>query len=319
MFFGAIFVPISWMGATTTRVQEKRLTLRTAYTGLLLTLFLIAGGVSFFMTAVAQLSGRWETAFHPDGDHLLGPLYALLGLVYLLLASLTGGLAIQCYSYAMYGEISPYFQRLQALPAVTDAERKQNQEQAWRINRIYWSWLLGFAIVFAVVAWLDHSFFFVFLSGAWNNGFFAGLVILCILFGLAAVSLMVSLIPLAVLYVLLALVQARWGPPREPRVTLPANFPQTRSARFVVRVLNLFPLTRAMVTLFWLVILVLALGLAAFELHARLSSENWPRSSDAFFADLNATTRLALAVFYLLVSLLRLVWLAWDRRESIKA
>ncbi|HEV3438736.1 MAG TPA: protein kinase [Gemmata sp.] len=307
LFFVAILIPTFWMGNTVQRVQEKRITVRTAHTGIILTLLLIVGGVSFFMAAVTQLSGHWVDAFQLDSDHAFGLLYAVLGLIYLLIASLTGGLAIQCYSYATYGETAAFFERLQALPVVSETERKLQEERARRIIKISLCGLLGFGIVFVVVAYLDRSFHFIILTSFGPIGLF-------ILLGSAFLYLSVSLVLSMSLRLILALVEAKWGPPKQPWFILPTNFPQNWFNHFVARVCNLFPLRKASLFAFWLVILLTSLGLAAFELHTRLTSGNWPRSSNDHFGDGDSTGRLALAVFYVPVSLLCLVRMARSRQ-----
>ena len=68
------------------------------------------------MAAVAHFSEDWGAVSQMDDDHFPGLFYALLGLISLPLAILTGGLAIQCYTHAAYGEAVEFFERLQAIP-----------------------------------------------------------------------------------------------------------------------------------------------------------------------------------------------------------
>jgi hypothetical protein len=58
---------------------------------------------------------------------------------------------------------------------------------------------------------------------------------------------------------------------------------------------------------FWLVVLLAGMGLGAFELYARLASGDWPHSLAPLSTDFSSTTRLAVAVFYVPVSLARLL------------
>jgi hypothetical protein len=304
--FGSILLPALWLGATVGRVQQKRITVRTAHAGIALTLLLVAGGVYCFMSAVAQLAGHWEDAFRLD-PYQPGPVYALLGLLYFLLAVLTGGLAVKCYAHAAYGEAVAFFERLQAVP---EEERKRSDERATRFARSWRRWMLGFVAVLVVTAYLDGSFLASLLTGAWGGGWLKGFNSLLALFGLAISFLLLSLLPLPVLCLIVALADAKWGPAKQPWFVLAPADTQSRAIRFLARVFNLFPLSRAAAMTYWLILLLASLGLTAFELYARLAAGDWPRPRDAEPGDLNSTMLLALGAFYGSVSLLRLLRIA---------
>jgi serine/threonine protein kinase len=309
-----IFLPPFWLVAAIMRIQQNRITLRTAHTGIVLTLLLIGGGVYFFITAVAQLSGHWETFFQLNSPHGPGLLYALLGILCFIFATATGGIGIQFYTYATHGEAGAFIERIQALHAIEETDRKRNDERAIGSIKTSLRWLLCFGGVFALVIYLDGSFLLALLASSWKSGFLNGLTFTLATLFAAMLTLPVSLLPFTALYVILALIDAKWGPPKQPWFTLPPNLSQTRWGRSVTRVQNLIPLGRAAAFTFWLVILLTSLGLAGFELHKRLASGNWPRSLDAHFGDGNSTLLLTLAVFYVLESLLRLVWMARGKR-----
>lgn len=135
---------------------------------------------------------------------------------------------------------------------------------------------------------------------------------------LATLALMYSLLPVTLLYGLVAVADAKWRPARPPRFVLPPERAQTRWFRlsygFLNGVVNLFEPRRTATLAFWLVILVAGLGLAGYELYIRLASGNWPRSLDAHFAEVKSTGLLAVAVFYVVLGLLRLVRLARGSR-----
>jgi serine/threonine protein kinase len=304
--FASILLPALWLGAAVERVQQKRITVRTAHAGIALTLLLLAGGVYCFMSAVAQLSGHWEDVFRLD-PYQPGPIYALLGLLYLLIAVLTGGLAVKCYAHAAYGEAVAFFERLQAVP---EAEQKRSEERAKRFTRGWRRWLLGWVAVLVVTAYLDRSFLASLLTGAWGGGWLKGFSSLVALFGLAFSFLLLSLLPLAVLYLLVAVADAKWGPAKQPWFVVAPADAQSRAARFLARLFNLFPLSRAAAMTYWLIILLTALGVTAFELYARLAAGDWPRPRDADPGDLNSTMLLALGVFYGSVSFVRLLRIA---------
>src|SRR5262249_37518555 len=144
------------------------------------------------------------------------------------------------------------------------------------------------------------------------------------LFGLSASLLFLSLLPVGALYLGIAFVAAKWGPARQPRFTLPPGTPEdTRWGRFIIRVYNLFPPVRAASVTLWLVILLAGVGVGAVELHERFAAGNWPYpfSPEPFQIDpdrdLESTVCLALAAFYVPLSLLRLLRLAReDARRS---
>ncbi len=193
-------------------------------------------------------------------------------------------------------------------------------------------WALGMGIVFVVVGYLDGFFLVAALVSCWNNGQVkTALLGLATIFGFAQCPLLLSQVVLLLLYVIVALAAAKWGPPRKPWFVLPPGIPDERWRRFIARVCNMFPLSRGGVRTFWQVILLASLGLMAFELHRRFAGGGWPRSIDVLnsarrlrptanvpehlvesriTSDMVSTCLLAVAVFYVLVSLLRLVQLA---------
>jgi hypothetical protein len=135
----------------------------------------------------------------------------------------------------------------------------------------------------------------------------------------ALVHLYKSLLLLAVFYVIVALAEAKWGPAKEPWFKFPPDYPPASWTGFATRVNNLFPLGRKASFIFWIVVLLTSLGLTAFELQSRLSAGDWPRIGDEKhgvedYVDDSATGLLALAVFYGLVSMFRLVRMSMGRR-----
>ena len=180
-------------------------------------------------------------------------------------------------------------------------------------KRIAWTtlgWFLGLAILFAVIASLDRSFPYRLLIHSWDRGFGEGLNMLGVLSGVTVSYLVVSLLPFTVLYVIVALVDAKWGPPRQPWFTLPPGSPHPRRVRLMSRTFNLFPPGRVATFTFWLLVLLVGLGFAAAELHSRFASGNWPRPPVGHVGDGESTGNLAPATFYALVSMRRLVWRA---------
>ncbi len=288
-----LVLPGVWGWGTVIRIQEKRITLRTAHTGIALTLLLVAGGICWFIAAVAQ-----HSAF-----------LALPGLAALFFAFPTGALAVRCYTHVTYGEAVAYFDRLQAIP---EADQQRSKQRAKQFGRIVLHWLVGMTPLLAVVAYLDGN---AFLFPAGNSMEYEAVLASSMQLPFFALFyLEQSLVPVTLLYVIFALVEAKWGPPRQPRFVLPPETEQTRWRRFTARIVNLFPLSATAAFAFWLVILLAGLGLAGFELYVRLASGDWPRWIDAHFRDNESTGRLALAVFYVLESLLQLVRMARGRR-----
>ena len=53
-------LPFYWRAATLTRIQKRRVTLRTVHTGIALALLQIGGGVYCLMMTLADLSGHWD-------------------------------------------------------------------------------------------------------------------------------------------------------------------------------------------------------------------------------------------------------------------
>jgi serine/threonine protein kinase len=303
----AVNVPILWSFwwvATVNRIRDKRVTLRTAHTGIIVTVLLTGCGVIFFMTAVSQLSGHWGSLW-TNPLCQVGTGYLLVGQLSLLFGGLTGGLAVKCYVHAAYGEAVAHFEKLQAIPREPEVKGgKQSLLRMW----------IGLSIVLGVVYYLDDN------PGAFisRTGFFGRTdIILMSIIGLellavaAMVLLILSLLSLAPVQLLIALVQAKWGPARQPWFAPPAGTERTRWRRFIVN--NLPPLGRKAQVTFNLMILLAGLGLAAFELHKRLASGKWPRSygADSWFGI--STVLLALAVVYVLESLWGMVQIARGR------
>jgi serine/threonine protein kinase len=307
----------SWFGGTVQRIQKKRITTRRAHAGITLTLLLVGSGVLCFMAAVAEFAGHWDQIVQLDSDHLYGILCALWGFVSFSLAILTGPLAIKCYTHATYGEAVLYFELLQAVP---EEDQNRDEQRAKQFNRAFWRWLvgclLGFGVVFGAVAYFDGSIFLLLLTRSWDNGLLAGLGALVTFFGMTASLLLFSLLALLLPYVLLALIEAKWGPAKQPWFVLPAGIEVPRLTRFLAHVYNLFPLGRMATIAFWLVVLLAGLGIAAFELYTRLASGKWPRSFETPSADVVSTGLLGLALFYVLVSVLRLVRIARLRQQG---
>jgi serine/threonine protein kinase len=304
LFLGGIFLASIWLLLTITRVQEKRITLRWANFGIVVMLLLGGGSVYFLMSAVAQLAGRWEDAWRMDGeDDLPGALYGLMGLAYLLLVASLGGLAIKCYAHAAYGEAVAFFEQMQQLPQPTEAEKKQNTRRAVQsLLRDIGRWL-EISFLFWLLAYLDGSIFWTFLASLGRTRSF-GILILVAVTPLG--YLLFGQIVGWLLYLLFALGEAKWGPTKQPAFVPPPHFRSTRWTRFWTRVYNLFPLGRTAAWWFWLAILLLALGVIAFEMQSRLASGNWPRSVDDPGGNVNSTGRLAVALLYVPISLLRL-------------
>jgi hypothetical protein len=307
LFFSALLLHLFWLGSTLGRIQQKRITLRTAHTGIVLALLLIGGGVYLWMTAVAQMQGRWENLFWPLippwTEFQIAPQFALLGLMYFLVALLTGSLGIKCYTHLAYGETVAFFDQLQA--PVPEAEKKRREQQARRIVSTALRWLLGYSGITLAVLYLDGSPLLSLVAYSWKRGFFAGLSLLFSLLVLALLGgSLVSLVLFPVLSLIVALFDAKWGPARPPWFVHPPEIPPTRWSRFMVRVTNLFPLSRTASLAFWLIVLLIGLGLTAFELYPRLASGDWPRPrQNTLFGD---PVFLVLGVFYVLESILRL-------------
>ena len=253
---------------------QAPLNARTAYTGFALTLLLTGWGIYCFMSVVAGLYGDamkpWGAEFHWAYVSISG----LVGVLDFLLATLTGGLAIQCHVHVIHGETVAFFENLQAFPA---SDPKQDEELGRRIMRSYRFWLLGAISSMVIVLFLDGSFLSTMLVESWSNGVFQGVSTLATMLGFAFSSLVLSLIPVAALYGLFAVAEARWGPPKQPWFTVPAQIEPTKARRFIGRVYNLIPLGRSAGIAFWLVILLVALATAGVELHERLASGDWPR------------------------------------------
>jgi hypothetical protein len=183
---------------------------------------------------------------------------------------------------------------------------------------------IGMGIVLGVVFCLDAIFSERSDPGAGpsRDGSYSRTdLLLMIIFGLegwafvAYILLSLSMLPIGLLWVLLALVQAKWGPARQPWFAPPAGAEQTRWRRFILH--NLPPLGQKAKVTGSLVILLAGLGLAAFELHKRLASGNWPRSDGADSPSGISTVLLAVAVFYVLLSLLELVRMVWRRLSGV--
>lgn len=241
----------------------------------------------------------------------------LLALADLLTAILTGTLAVKCYAYAAHGEAVAFFEQLQAVP---ETEQKQGELRAKQSKRALWRWFLGLylgmGIVLGVVAYLDGSIIFaVAMSPLQPSASGSGLLkALWLWYIMTTAALGPSLVPLPLLYVIVAAADAKWGPSKQPWLVLPPGIVLTRWARFNLfplrlanGVVNLFRIGRTATLTFWLLVLLIGLGLAGYELYARLAAGDWPRPLDAKFGDHISTWLLALAVSYVLVSLVRLV------------
>jgi hypothetical protein len=315
MFFCAVLiVPGMWLGRTIQAVQKRQLTIHSAYIGLILTGTLVVLGIVFFMKAVAQLTGHWEDVFRLESDRMFGVLYGLLGLIHLLLASLAGGLAIQCYNHVVHGESVPYFERLQALYEPDESARKKEEARARWAGRLIVTNAIGFVILYDAIAFLDHSFLIAMLIYPAKQ--LDPIFPLMTLVTFPLVFLVLGTAAVAVVYVVLVIVSGIWGPPRQPWFVYPPAFNPTDMSRFVARVYNWFPLRRRLEHAFWLLVLVASLGLSVYEMYARLSSGDWPRFSGDKFGDANTTGLLALGVFYALVSARRLARLHRDRETG---
>jgi serine/threonine protein kinase len=301
-----------WSVATGLRIEKKRITLRTVYTGIVLTLLLVAIGILGLVAAVAEFTGHWERVF--QFQHLTGTLCALFGLLNLHAAWEAGSQAVRYYTHVMYGEA------LQGLSEEFREQIKQGVKQGVKqaagfvVPRV-----LGMGVLLAVVTWLDGLAIFATLFGAgWVGVISRVLFVVAIL---APALLLLSLVPVLLLYVVLAVCGAKWRARQSWYVLLPRTR-ETRWFRFMARIDNLFSLGQTGTVTFWLMILLAGLGVAGFELTARLGSGNWPRSMErGLVADLNfdetSTALLALAVFYVLESLLRLVRIARGRAQDV--
>ncbi len=302
-----------WLLATVGRIQKKSITIGWAHVGIGLAIALIGIGTLTFIAVIAELAGDWSRVFRlaqPANAH--GLLYGLLGLQYLVLAVPVGKLAIQCYTHAAYGEAVALFEQIQAVP---EAEQRRDEARSRRAARTVQRWLLagylGVPVSLGVVAYLDGSLLwriFPLLPIGWQS-----LSSLWMWFIFTNLMLIPSFMVLLLVQFLVALADARWGPAKQPWFTpLPGTEPN-RAQRMVDRFFNLFPLSRGATIAYWLTVLLAGLGLTGFELYNRWGAGNWPRPADALdleMIDTNATTLLALAVFYVVASLVRLMRLA---------
>jgi serine/threonine protein kinase len=297
-----VFLPFYWDAAITRRIRKRRVTLLAAHTGIALTLLQVGGGVYCLMIALADLSEHWDELLPLESGRALSLAFALMGLLALVLVPYTGGLAIKCYRHAQYGEVVEYFEQLQAVP---EEAQKKAEESGKRFSRTQWLWMLIWILVLGVVAWLDQSFVFRFLSGAWDNGLFTALSRLGTFFGMAMSFFLPSLLVLLLFYVIVTLLDARG---KQPWFTPQPNDPDRdkKWVRFIVWLINLFPLSKPARRAFWLIVLLASLLLGGFELSSRLASGHWPFphiEDNQLNLDFLSSTRLAWAVFYLPMSL----------------
>ena len=297
-----VFLPFYWDAAITRRIQKRRVTLLAAHTGIALMLLQIGGGVYCLMIALADLSEHWQELLPLESGRALSLGFALMGLLALVLVPYTGGLAIKCYRHAQYGEVVEYFEQLQAVP---ESAQKWAEERGKRFSRTQWMWMLIWLLALGVVAWLDQSFFFRFLAGSWDNGLFTALSRLGTLLGMGMSFLVPSLLVLLLLYGIVALLDARG---KQPWYTPQPNDPDRdkKWVRFIVWLINLFPLSKTARKAFWLIVLLASLLLGGFELSPRLASGHWPfphAEDNQLDFDFMSSTRLAWAVFYLPMSL----------------
>jgi hypothetical protein len=310
--FLPVVVAIGWLVATVGRVQQKRITIGWAHVGIGLAILLISVGTLAFVIAVAELADRGWVLKLANPDSARGWMIGLFGLVYLLLAFPVGKLAIQCYTHAAYGEAVVFFEQLQAVP---EEERRRDEQRARRIARVFRRWMLacyiGMPIILVTVAYLDNSVFariFPLLPISWHS-----LRSLWMWFIFTTSALLPTFVLLLLVQCILAIADARWGRAKEQWFTPPSGSVRNRWQRLVVAYVNQFPLSRGATIAHWLVVLVVALGLTAFELYTRLAAGNWPRLGAApheEWFDGNSTIFLALAVFYVLFGVVRLVQIA---------
>src|SRR5262249_41157328 len=152
-------------------------------------------------------------------------------------------LAIKCHVHGVYGASVELFEKLQAIP---EEERKRSEKQSREANRTWLRWVLGMPVVLAAGTYLDSSILFRVAVSGWSKGLVQGLIGLWTHFGLSACLLILSLLPLAALYTGIALLAAKWGPARRPRFTPPPpGTPEdTQLGRLILRLCNLFPLSR---------------------------------------------------------------------------
>jgi hypothetical protein len=301
---------ITWMVAIGYLGVRKRITTRWASIGIALALGLVGIGVYCFMAVVAEFAGRWDMDNLVNPNHLVALVVAIFGVGNLFLAHLTGTLAIKTFAYAVYGEGAALFEVRQATPK---AVRKQ-QERVAQLPRRLRVRLLAPAVSFAVVAYLDGSFFMRLLAEKWHSGLWGGV---SFAFTLVIMFAVTSQVPLGFLYGVFALAEATWDPAKRRGYIAPPGIEEPWFIRIGARVANLLTLGRTATMTFWLVVLLAGLGTAAFELHARLASGNWPCPIDLSASaappnptrstDIDATLLLAAAVFYVLLSLVRLV------------
>jgi hypothetical protein len=85
------------------RIENKRVTIRTVYTAIGLTLLLVAIGILALMAVVAEFTGHWERLFQYDLPYI-GIAAVLFGLANLHSAIQTGSLVVKCYTHVRYGE-----------------------------------------------------------------------------------------------------------------------------------------------------------------------------------------------------------------------
>jgi hypothetical protein len=268
-------------------------------------MLLLAGSSVYCLVTVVELSGSWEALSWQD--RAMAIVFVLLGgLVPILLGVQTGALVFLCFRDIAYEEA--------AVLVVPEPERRRQEQWSRQFNLAYWRWVLGWCLVFSMVAYLDGSFLFGAFGIKGDRGIGHALFGLLGFFGAAMSFFLPSLLALAVLHVMLALVEAKWGPDKPPRIEVPAGALLPRWQRFQFGVVNFLSRLSHGPTAkfaFWLVILLAGIGLGAFELYTRLASADWPYPLDSpATADFLSTSLLALAVFYVPVSLLRLVRMA---------
>lgn len=306
--FGLLWVAIAWLAATLTRIQKKRITVAWAHAGIALTAVLIVVGALCFAAVVAEFAGQWDRALALQVANLPGIHCGLAGLGDVLLALCFGKLALQCYTYAAHGEAVAAFEELQAIPEV---EQRRGEQRARRFGKAVRRWFvglyLGLGTLLVLAAYLDGSVLlhlFPLPPAAWGFDLVRSLGMWYVV---TTMTLLPSLFALPLVYALVAVAAARWEPAREPWYKPPDG------KRSLSHLFSLFPLGRAATVAYWLVVLVAALGVAGFELYSRLADGHWPRPLDALELEpiaIESTGLLALAVLYVIVSLMRLAWLA---------